>query len=139
MRFDNEGILWVTGYSEGTLARVEPREFVTKVYVMPEFAPGFRPAPYALAVNPVTQDVWINENMTDRIYRFIPDEERFVVYPVPLAGTYTRDVDFTADGKACMSNNPIPAAALEGGVLEILCIDTDAGSDRESTKLQAGL
>lgn len=139
MRFDNEGILWVTGYSEGTLARVEPREFVTKVYVMPEFAPGFRPAPYALAVNPLTQDIWINENMTDRIYRFIPDEERFVVYPVPLAGTYTRDVDFTADGKACMSNNPIPASALEGGVLEILCIDPRAGSDGESSKFQAGL
>ena len=127
MRFDDEGILWVTGYSEGTLARVEPREYITKVYKMPEFAEGYRPAPYSLGVNPITQDIWVNENMTDRIYRFIPDEERWIVYPIPLSGTYTRDVDFTADGKACMSNNPVPAAALEGGVLQVLCIDTNAG------------
>ena len=127
MRFDDEGILWVTGYSEGTLARIEPREYITKVYNMPEFAEGYRPAPYSLGVNPITQDIWVNENMTDRIYRFIPDEERWIVYPIPLSGTYTRDVDFTADGKACMSNNPVPAAALEGGVLQVLCIDTNAG------------
>ena len=61
--------------------------------------------------------------MTDRLYRFIPDEERYVVYPVPLSGTYTRDVTFTNDGLVCTSNNPIPAVALEGGVLQILCID----------------
>ena len=123
MRFDADGILWVTGYSDGTLARIDPDGFASTVYSMPGFAPGFRPAPYALGVHPDTGDIWINENMTDRIYRFIPAEERFVVYPVPLTGTYTRDVDFTADGKACMSNNPVPAAALEGGVLQLICID----------------
>ncbi len=84
--------------------------------------------PYALAAHPQTQDIRINENMTDRIYRFIPAEERFVAYPVPLSGTYTRDVDFTADGKACMSNNPVPAAALAGGVLQVLRIGVNAGS-----------
>ena len=62
--------------------------------------------------------------MTDRIYRFIPSEERFVVYPMPLRGTYTRDMTFTKDGQICTSNNPLPQAALEGGVLEIICIDT---------------
>lgn len=126
MRFDADGILWVTGYSDGDLLRVDPDGFQTKVYPMPEFAPGFRPAPYALGVHPDTGDIWINENMTDRIYRFIPAEERYAVYPVPLSGTYTRDMDFTTDGRACTSNNPVPAAALEGGVLQILCIDVPA-------------
>ena len=41
----------------------------------------------------------------------------------PLRGTYTRDMDFTADGQACKSNNPVPAAALEGGVLQVICVD----------------
>ena len=123
MRFDADGILWVTGYSDGDLLRVDPDGFESKVYPMPEFAAGFRPAPYALGVHPDTGDIWINENMTDRIYRFIPSEERYVVYPVPLSGTYTRDMDFTADGQACTSNNPVPAAALEGGVLQVICID----------------
>lgn len=126
MRFDNEGILWVTGYSEGQLARVDvSKGFESTVYDMPEFAPGYRPAPYALGVHPQAQDVWVNENMTDRIYRFIPEEERWVVYPVPLSGTYSRDMTFTGNGQVCLSNNPIPPPALEGGALQIICIDPE--------------
>ena len=124
MRFDKDGILWISGYSEGQLARVDVSEgFDAKVYDMPEYAPGYRPAPYALGVHPQTQDIWLNENMTDRIYRFIPSEERWVVYPVPLSGTYTRDMTFSPDGKVCLSNNPIPPPSLEGGVLNIICLD----------------
>ena len=65
----------------------------------------------------------MNENMTDRIFRFIPEQERFIAYPVPLTGTYTRDFTFTEDGKACTSNNPLPMAALEGGIGELICIE----------------
>ncbi len=125
MHFDKTGTLWVTGYSTGQLARIETDGFKSKVYEMPEFAPGYRPAPYALGIHPQTQDIWVNENMTDRIFRFIPAEERWVIYPVPLRGTYTRDMTFTADGQICMSNNPLPAPALEGGVLEIICINAN--------------
>ncbi len=126
MRFDSSGTLWVTGYSEGTIAKIDPATFDATVYPMPEFASGYRPAPYALGVHPGTQEIWVNENMTDRMYRFIPDEERWVVYPIPLSGTYTRDMTFTDDGKACTSNNPVPRSALEGGVLQIICIDANA-------------
>ena len=125
MRFDKSGTLWVTGYSEGMLAKINPEPFSAKIYPMPEFAEGFRPAPYALGVHPDTQDIWVNENMTDRMYRFIAAEERWVVYPIPLSGTYTRDTTFTADGKACTSNNPVPQTALEGGVLQLICIDAN--------------
>ena len=126
MRFNHQdGTLWLTGYSEGKLARITTNSngFKSEVYTLPEFAEGFGPAPYALGVNPKTGDVWLNENMTDRFFRFIPEEERFVVYPAPLMGTYTRDFSFTEDGKACTSNNPLPMAALEGGVGEIICIE----------------
>ena len=126
MRFDKQGVLWLTGFSEGMLARIDPDGFKVKVYAMPEFAPGYRPAPYALGVNPNTQDIWVNEIMTDRIFRFLPKEERFIVYPVPLTGTYTREVSFTKDGKVCMSNNPSPVEALEGGISELICIDAEA-------------
>lgn len=126
MRFDKEGILWITGYSEGQLAKVDVSNgYDVTVYDMPGFSEGIRPAPYALGVHPQTQDIWINENMTDRTYRFLPDEERFIVYPMPLEGTYTRDMVFSTDGKVCASNNPLPPAALEGGVLEIFCIDPE--------------
>ncbi len=124
LRFDKSGVLWLAGFAEGTLARIQPTDdgFETKVYPMPEFAEGYRPAPYALGVHPQTQEIWMNVTMTDRMYRFIPSEERFVAYPVPLRGSYTRDFSFTSDGKACTSNNPFPLASLEGGASEILCI-----------------
>ena len=136
MRFDKDGILWVSGFSEGQLARVDVSDgFKTKVYDMPEFAPGYRPSPYALGVHTQTQDIWLNENMTDRIYRFIPSEERFIVYPVPLSGTYSRDMTFTPDGQVCLSNNPIPPPALEGSALEIICIDPDYDPELEEADL----
>ncbi|MEQ9450407.1 MAG: carboxypeptidase regulatory-like domain-containing protein [Pseudomonadales bacterium] len=136
MRFDKEGILWVSGYSEGQLARIDVSDgFEATVYDMPEFAEGARPAPYALGVHPIHQDIWLNENMTDRIYRFIPKEERWVVYPVPLSGTYTRDMTFMADGQVCLSNNPIPPPALEGGTLEIICLDPDYNPETEDQQL----
>jgi streptogramin lyase len=136
MRFDKDGVLWVSGYSEGQLARVDvSKGFDAKVYDMPEFAPGMRPAPYALGVHPQSQDIWLNENMTDRIYRFIPKEERWVVYPVPLSGTYTRDMTFMPDGQVCLSNNPIPPPALEGGVLEIICLDPNYNPAKEAQQL----
>jgi streptogramin lyase len=137
MRFDREGILWVSGFSEGQLARVDvAKGFEATVYDMPEFAAGYRPAPYALGVHPDTQDIWLNENMTDRIFRFIPKEERWVVYPVPLSGTYTRDMTFMPDGQVCLSNNPIPPPALEGSVLEIICLDPNYDPVRETEQLK---
>ena len=136
MRFDKQGVLWVSGFSEGQLARIDVSEgYEATVYDMPEFAPGYRPAPYALGVHPDYQDIWVNENMTDRIFRFIPDEERWVVYPIPLSGTYARDMTFMSDGKVCLSNNPIPPPALEGGVLEIICIDPAYEPKKEAQQL----
>jgi hypothetical protein len=76
-----------------------------------------------VGVHPKTQEVWVNDTMSDVAWRFLPDEERFVAYPMPLHGTYTRDFDFTREGWACTSNNPIPPGALEGGVPEVVCID----------------
>ena len=125
LRFDHDGSLWVAGYSEGILARIETDGFKSKLYPLPEFAPGFRPAPYALAVHPDTQEVWVNETMTDHIYRFLPKEERWIAYPVPLRGTYTREMSFTKEGHVCTSNNPFLAAELEGGVNELICIEPE--------------
>lgn len=125
LRFDRQGTLWLTGYSDGVIAAVQTPGLESRVYPLPEFAPGQRPAAYALAVDPKTSHVWVNETMTDRLYRFDPRRERWAVYALPLRGTYTREVSFTADGEACTSNNPFPVTALEGGIAELICIDPD--------------
>lgn len=123
LRFDKHGTLWIAGYSEGVLARVDTDGFRSKVYPLPEFSPGDRPAAYALAIDPMSQDVWVNETMTDHIYRFRPTTGRWTIYPLPLRGSYTREMSFTRDGRVCTSNNPFPAGALEGGVAELICLD----------------
>ena len=131
LRFDAAGKLWVTGYSDGMIAKVDTASMKSEVYPMPEFAAGYRPAPYALAINPVTQEVWINETATDRVYRFLPKEKRFIIYPMPLRGTFTRDFTFTASGWACTTNSPILNAALEGNETEVICIDPKGAKVRK--------
>jgi streptogramin lyase len=122
-RFDAQGRLWVAGFSDGAIARIDVEKWDAKIYKLPVFAAGEIPAPYALSVNPKTQEVWVNDTMLDLVWRFLPKEERFVAYPLPMKGTYTRDVTYTKDGWACTANNPIPPAALEGNVPELICID----------------
>lgn len=131
LRFDAKGRLWVTGYSEGMIAKIDTASMKSEVYPMPEFAEGYRPAPYALAIHPVTQEVWINETATDRVYRFLPKEKRFIVYPMPLRGTFTRDFTFTASGWACTTNSPILNGALEGNETEVICIDPSGARARK--------
>jgi streptogramin lyase len=126
-RFDAAGTLWVAGFSDGALAKIDVDTWTSTVYPLPVYAPGEIPAPYAVAVHPQTQEIWINDTMLDVAWRFLPNEERFVAYPMPLRGTYTRDFTFTDAGWACTANNPIPAPALEGGVPELICIDPGAG------------
>lgn len=123
LRFAEDGTLWLTGFGRGEIARIDTKVMDVKVYEMPEFAPNSRPGPYSLNIAPGTGQVWINETMTDHIYKFDPESEKFVAYPAPLRGTYTRDVTFTKEGWACMSNNPIPVQALEDYTGVLMCLD----------------
>lgn len=128
LRFAADGTLWLTGYNEGVIAEIRTdgaKPFWNRVHRLPEFAPGYRPAAYALNISPQTGHVWVNETMTDRLYRYEPKADRWTVYPMPLRGTYTREVTFTKDGDVCTSNNPFPVGALEGGKAELICIDPE--------------
>ena len=122
LRFDKSGSLWLSGYAEGQIAKIDPQDFSSKVYEIPQILEGHPPGPYALGVHPDTQEIWVNETMTDQIYRFIPQEERWIAYPLPMRGSYTRDFSFTADGKACTTNSPLPLASVEGVSGEVICI-----------------
>ena len=122
LRFDKSGTLWLSGYAEGQIAKIDPQNFSSKVYDIPQILAGHPPGPYALGIHPDTQEIWVNETMTDQVYRFIPNEERWIAYPLPMRGSYTRDFSFTADGKACTTNSPLPLASVEGVSGEVICI-----------------
>jgi streptogramin lyase len=129
MRFAKDGTLWIPAFSEGSLLRLDTATMEFTTYPMPVLSPGELEAPYAVGIHPVTQEVWITANMSDRMFRFLPAEERFVAYPLPTRGTYLRDVVFTPGGLVCAASSPAPAPlAVEGGMQAIICIDPGSGN-----------
>lgn len=129
-RFDAAGNLWVAGFSEGAIARIDVGTWQAKIFRLPVFAAGEVPSPYALAIHPKTGDVWVNDTMLDLVWRFLPKEERFVAYPLPLKGTYTREFTFPKEGWACTTNNSLNQF-IEGGFPELICIDAGPGLARK--------
>lgn len=124
MRFAADGTLWIPDFGQGRLVRLDTKRMQYQAYAIPPLAPGEVEAPYAVGVHPVTQEVWITANMSDRMFRFLPREERFIAYPLPTRGIYLRDVIFTPQGMICSASSPMPApVAVEGGMQEIVCLD----------------
>ncbi len=81
LRFDARGNLWIPAFGDGALVRLDTQTMQYTTYDMPRLSPGESEAPYAVAVDPRRQEVWITANMSDRLFRFLPGEERFVTYP----------------------------------------------------------
>jgi streptogramin lyase len=125
LRFDASGTLWIPAFGTGSLVKLDTKTMRYTKYDMPRLSPGESEAPYAVAVDPRRQDVWITSNMSDRLFRFLPKEKRFITYRMPTRGTYTREFFFPADGRICSPASPLPAApdVIEGGMDTIVCLD----------------
>ena len=67
--------------------------------------------------------MWICGTASDSIIRFEPETERWLVYPLPTRVTYTRDIDFDAEGRIWTSNSNGPAWQIKGGVPRVLRLD----------------
>jgi streptogramin lyase len=91
-------------------------------YKLPLLAEGEYETPYAVGIEPRTQDVWIAANMSDRILRFNPREESFTAYPSPTRVTFMRDFIFSHEGDVCTSNANLPSGAIEGGRGKFICL-----------------
>jgi streptogramin lyase len=124
-RFDAKGGLWIPGYGDGKLARLDTRTMKYEVYQIPALADDEVEAPYAVAVEPKTQNVWITANMSDRMFRFVPKTKQFTAYPLPVRGTYFRDMVFTGDGRVCATNNSLPLlpGMVEGNSDSLMCLE----------------
>ena len=83
--------------------------------------------PVRLNVDRTNDTVWICGTNSDTLIRFEPDAERFTVYPLPTRVTYTREIDFDAEGRVWTSNSNAPTWQIEGGVARVLRLDPDGG------------
>ncbi|MFV2091319.1 MAG: hypothetical protein ACC642_11725, partial [Pseudomonadales bacterium] len=76
--------------------------------------------PYALNVDRSTDTVWICGTNSDSLIRYQPNTGKFTVYPLPTRVTYTREIDFAADGAIWTSNSNAPAWQIETGVPRLI-------------------
>ena len=91
-----DGMLWVTYYGNGILARVDPvAKKVLKEYPMPA---GARAGPYAVTVDGAGR-VWANEIDTDTVALLDPKTEKFRVFQLPSTGVGIRKAIIDAEGR----------------------------------------
>lgn len=136
LRFDSKGYLWIPGFSSDVISRFDPRTHTFKTWDLPT-GPKGSDAPYALNVDKRTDTVWICGTNSDTLVRFQPDTERFTVYPLPTRVTFTRELDFDAEGRVWTSNSNSPTWQIEGGYPRVLRLDP-GGLDRPGPVAQAG-
>ena len=122
LRFDAEGQLWIPGFSSGVVARFDPETREFREYPLP-IEPAGTETPYALHVHRPSGDVWICGTNSDTLIRFVPGTEHFDVYPLPTRVTYTREIDFDAEGRVWTSNSNQPTWQIEGGMPRLLRLD----------------
>src|SRR5262249_32683157 len=127
LAFDNNGRLWVAFSGSSSIASLDPSTRKWQAYPLPTLSPDETDAPYSLAVDPATQDVWVTANQSDQMYRFIAGEHRFVTYPMPAGDPGWRDIAFTGDGLVGSASGPLPPINIEGGAPLVVCVDP--GSD----------
>lgn len=136
LRFDASGTLWVPSFSAARLAAFDPRTRRYREYELP-IRPLLGEVPYALAVHPQTQDVWVCGTNSDSLIRFEPGPERFSVYPLPTRVTYTREIDFDAEGRIWTSNSNAPSWQIEGGQPRVLRLDPDPAATALSARARS--
>ena len=94
--------------------------------------------PYALNVDRERDIVWICGTNSDTLIRFEPgsvesDDGGFTVYPLPTRVSYTREIDFDAQGRIWTSNSNLPSWQIEGGFPRVLRLDT-GGDERTAAR-----
>jgi streptogramin lyase len=124
LRFDSQGKLWIPSFSGNLIARFDPATHEFHSYRLP-IEPLGSEVPYALHVERKTDTVWITGTNSDSLIRFEPKSEQFTVYPLPTRVTYTREIDFDAQGRPWTSNSNAPTWQIEGGVPKVIRLDPD--------------
>jgi len=122
LRFDSTGKLWIPGFSAGLVSRFDPATREFRSWQLP-IEPSGSETPYALHVNRKTDEVWICGTNSDTLIRFEPHAQEFTVYPLPTRVTYTREIDFDAQGRVWTSNSNAPTWQIEEGFPRLIRLD----------------
>jgi streptogramin lyase len=122
LRFDSKGALWIPSFSGALISRFDTKTRDFRTWALP-IDPVGSEVPYALNVDRRTDEVWICGTNSDTLIRFQPEDQRFSVYPLPTRVTFTREIDFDAEGRVWTSNSNAPAWQIEGGMPRVIRLD----------------
>lgn len=112
------GVVWVPGFGSGVFGGFDPKTEEWKVYPLPNYE---NQIPYALNV---AQDgmVWVCGTGNDTLYRFNPETEYLVEFRLPTQVSYTREIEFDAEGNVWTSTSG-PARHMENACGEIIKLE----------------
>jgi streptogramin lyase len=114
-----DGMVWVPGFGSGVFGKFDPKTEKWKVYDLPD---AENQIPYALNIDP-KGNVWICGTGNDTLYRFNPKTEKLVEFRMPSRVTYTREIEFDAEGNLWTCNSNAPARHTERGFGSIIKLE----------------
>jgi len=130
-----DGVVWVPGFGSGVFAKFDPRTEEWKVYDLPD---RDNQIPYALNIGP-KGNIWICGTGNDVLYRFDPKTEKLVEFRMPSRVTYTREIEFDAQGNVWTCNSNGPSRHTErgfGSIIKLEMVGDDAATAEGGFKLK---
>lgn len=112
LRADAQGKLWIAAFNESLIARYDPAKSEFTTFDLPVVPKG-SDTPYSLNVDRTRNQVWVNGTNSDSVYRMDIATQKWDVYPMQRKVTFTRDVEFSKDGKAYVSGAAFPSWHIE--------------------------
>lgn len=114
-----DGIVWVPGFGSGVIGKFDPKTEQWKVYDLPD---AENQIPYALNIDPKGM-VWICGTGNDTLHRLNPKTEELVEIRMPSRVTYTREIEFDAEGNVWTCNSNAPVRHTERGYGSIIKLE----------------
>lgn len=112
LRSDRDGNLWIAMYNESALLRYEPASKKFTTFDLPVIPKGSE-TPYALNVDRKRHQVWVTGTNSDSAQRLDIASGQWRFFPLPRKATFTRDVEFGADGRVFLSSASFPSWHIE--------------------------
>jgi streptogramin lyase len=112
LRSDRDGNLWIVAFNESQIARYEPKSGTFTRYDLP-VRPAGSDTPYSLNVDRARHQVWVNGTNSDSVYRLDIATQKWAMFPMQRRVTFTRDVEFSPDGKVYLTGASFPSWMIE--------------------------
>ena len=112
LRGDRYANVWIAAFNESLVVRYEPKTGTFTRFDLPVLPKG-SDTPYSLNVDKPRHQVWVNGTNSDSIYRFDIASQKWDWIPLSRKGTFTRDVEFSPEGKVYITGAAFPSWHIE--------------------------